>query len=313
MPYSTVDEIRDSGLARPIPIYSTHTTRKRFPIVGTSLDYFEFRQFRLAQGNSLVTIGDCVIGAAVAQELGVGVGESLLSDSNNVVNLAGQYPLKMIIRGVLEPTQTPDDWAVFVDLKTSWIIDGLGHGHNDVTKIEDEEMVVRGDDGSIMATPAVLPYLEITDANMDSFHFHGELDDFPISSVIAVAANEKNQTILEGRFVGSEDAQIVSPRLVIEELMDLVFKVKRFFDANAVLIAVSTFCLLSLVVLLSLRLRQREMETMFKLGCSRGTILRLLIGEMGLIFLVSGGLVGLAVWSINSVANDVVQSLLIGS
>ena len=39
----------------------------------------------------------------------------------------------MKVVGVLSPVATPDDEAVFVDVKTAWVIAGLAHGHDDVT------------------------------------------------------------------------------------------------------------------------------------------------------------------------------------
>ena len=69
--------------------------------------------------------------------------------------------------------------------------------------------------------------------------------------------------------------------------MGMLFEVKRFFDVNVVLVAVATTLFLLLVILLSLRLRQREMETMFKLGCSRLTIFRLQAAELGIILTAS--------------------------
>ena len=109
---------------------------------------------------------------------------------------------------------------------------------------------------------------------MASFHFHGDTGDFPITALIADAPDEKNETILEGRYRADDlEAQLVRPPHEIRELMALVFQVKRFFDANAILVAIATLALLGLVVMLSLKLRAREMETMFRLGCSRGTML----------------------------------------
>ncbi len=92
----------------------------------------------------------------------------------------------------------------------------------------------------------------------------------------------------------------------------MVFRVKQFFDANALLIAISTLMLLVLVVLLSMKLRDREMETMFKLGCSRGTIVMLQVAEMAIVFLISAVLVSIAVWLTWQISGDLVQSLLLG-
>ena len=150
--------------------------------------------------------------------------------------------------------------------------------------------------------------------NIGSFHFHGNVDDFPITSVIVVAKNVKDETILQGRYEsGTSEVQFARPAVVVRELMSMVFRVNQFFNANAILIAISTALLLLLVVLLSLRLRQREMETMFKLGCSRGTIAMLQIGEMGIIFGVALILLAFAVWGVWLISGDVVESLLVNS
>ena len=58
----------------------------------------------------------------------MGVGGHVVSSPESVFDLAGVYPLKMAVVGVLAPTHTPDDDAVFVDVKTAWVIAGLAHG-----------------------------------------------------------------------------------------------------------------------------------------------------------------------------------------
>ena len=310
IPFSEVADIESTGWAKGIPIYAKFTA-DRNPVVGTTLDYFEFRKLELASGDSLIQIGDCVLGSGVAEKLGLAPGDKLLTDSMNVVSIAA-YPLKMHVRGVLEKSNSPDDWTVFVDVKTAWIIDGIGHGHQNLEDEDDDKLLLKSDD-KIVASAAVLPYTEITDANIDSFHFHGENKDFPITSVIAVPFDQKGETILMGRYRNAGSAtQIVVPRNVIQELMNLVFRVKRFFDANAILIAISTFLLLLLIVYLSTKLRHREMETMFKIGASRNTVALLQIGELAIVFLASGVLVVVAVYFLRQFSGDIIQSLLIG-
>jgi len=77
------------------------------------------------------------------------------------------------------------------------------------------------------------------------------------------------------------------PTQVVEDLMGIVFKVKRFFDVNAILVTLSAGLFLSLVLALSLRLRQREIQTMFKLGCNRLTTAGLLFFELAIIITMS--------------------------
>ena len=59
--------------------------------------------------------------------------------------------------------------------------------------------------------------------------------------------------------------------------------------------------LLALVILLSLRLRRREMEVLFRLGCSRGLMVRLQLVEWGTLLAASAGLA----WMLAKVAASV--------
>jgi putative ABC transport system permease protein len=67
-----------------------------------------------------------------------------------------------------------------------------------------------------------------------------------------------------------------------------VFQVKRFFDTSFGLMMLVCLLFVSIIVLLSLKIRRREMETMYRMGCSRGTMICLQGLEW--IFLASGGL-----------------------
>jgi putative ABC transport system permease protein len=265
---SDVAAINGSGLALAIPILAKHTARG-FPIVGTSLEYFDFRGLRVARGAGLARVGDCVLGAAAAEKLGLEPGDKLMSDPENVFDLAGSYPINLRVQGVLAPSGTADDGAIFADYKTEWIILGLMHGHQDVGTAA-PDMLLGRDAGNVTASAAVLPFQEITDDNIILFHTHGDEQAYPVSAIIVVPRDTKSATILRGRYQDPKAAvQLLDPRQVISETLDLVFRVKRFFDAQALLAGGAMALLMALVALLSLRLRRGEMETMFKIGCAR--------------------------------------------
>jgi putative ABC transport system permease protein len=263
-----VAAINQSGLALGIPILEKHSARG-FPIVGTSLEYFNFRGLRIAQGEGLTRVGDCVLGATAAEQLKLKPGDKLMSDPENVFDLAGSYPINMHVKGILAPAGTADDGAIFTDYKTEWVVLGLMHGHQDVTMV-DPNLLIGRDATNVTASAAVLPFQEITDDNLILFHTHGDEATFPVSAIIIVPRDTKSATILRGRYEDQKaTVQLLVPKQVISETLDLVFRVKRFFDAQALLVGVATALLLALVVLLSLRLRRGEMETMFKIGCAR--------------------------------------------
>ncbi len=306
------DAIRASGLAEPLPLFCRFTARGR-PLVGTSVDYFGFRALQLSAGRNFVRIGECVLGSRVADELGLAPGDMLLSDRENVIDIAGLYPLRMKVCGVLARNGSPDDSAVFTDLKTAWIIQGLGHGHQDLQTETDPGLVLGSEAGNVVASAAVLPFTEITPENIGSFHFHGDRETFPLTAIIANSPDEKSATILAGRYPAQDGTiQLVMPRQATDELLGMVFQTERFFLANAVLIAISTGLLMGLVALLSRRLRQDELDTMFRIGCSRGIVAWLLAGEFLVVFLLAAILLLLSTGLVQRFASDVVQRLVVG-
>ena len=308
---AAAQRIEDSGLALPIPIYSRFKARSH-PIVGTTLDYFDFRGLKFASGRALAMLGECVVGAEAARELGLKPGGSLVSSPENLFDLAGVYPLKMKVAGVLEKTHTSDDLAVFVDLKTAWVIQGLGHGHEDVTQLTDPTLVLERSGSNVAATAKLFHYTEISEDNIDSFHFHGNTDVYPITAVIAVPSDEKSGTILQGRYLAqAETQQILRPEEVIAGLLQNIFRIKNVLDAVVSVVALATIMAIVLVFALSLRLRQREIETIFKMGCSRLTIAKLLTAEILIIVIFSGVLCGLLLLVVGHYTNDLVRMLFI--
>lgn len=309
---AATEQVIESNLAAPVPVYARYQARG-FPIVGTTLDYFEFRQLDIAQGRPLAVLGDCVIGAAVARELGLKPGDSLVSSPETVFDLAGVYPLKMKVVGVLRESHASDNLAVFVDLKTAWVIEGLGHGHEDVTKTRDQSVIFDRSSDNVVANAKLMQFTEITAANIDAFHFHGDPKIYPITAVIALPNDEKSGTILRGRYLQAEASyQIVEPDDVIDGLLENIFRIKNVLDAVIVVVGFATVLAIVLVFSLSLRLREREISTIFKLGCSRMTIARLLASEIAIILLISSTLCVAIMWLTNIYSNDLVRALFIG-
>ncbi|MBN2559767.1 MAG: hypothetical protein JXQ75_02390 [Phycisphaerae bacterium] len=281
-----VEAIWSSGLGTPIPLHLRFTARKH-PIVGTTLEYFEFRGLRAARGTLPLELGQTVLGATAAAELQLGPGDHLFSDQESLYDITKTYPLKMHVVGVLEESGSPDDQAVFVDVKTAWIIEGITHGHQDVVKAADDAVILRRTEDTVTTSDAIIEYNEVTPENIASFHTHGAGGELPLSAIIFVPADPKSATLLKARYNLSEANRMLVPEDVVDELMGLVFRIKRFFDANFALITASTVLFIVLVVLLSRRIRKREMETMYKIGCSRMMAFWLQAAELVIVLVMS--------------------------
>jgi len=290
--YAQATRIAESGLAEPIPLYVRFHSREH-PIVGTTLEYFGFRGLRFAAGRGMAVLGECVVGARVARALGVGPGEAVVSSPESVFDIAGVYPLRLRVVGVLAPAHTPDDLAIFTDVRTAWIIEGLGHGHQDLAAPEAASAVLAREGDAITANASVVQYNEITEENIDSFHFHGDLGGYPITAAIAVPQGEKSGVLLMGRYQGEEEsAQIVRPIAVMNELLDTILTVQSYAIAAILIVATATLATASLVFLLSLRLRRREIETMVKIGGSRGSVAAVLASEVVVVLALGVALAG---------------------
>lgn len=60
------ESLTATDLGYSIPIFSAFRARS-FPIVSTTLDYLNFRELTIREGRNLSFVGDCVVGALVAE------------------------------------------------------------------------------------------------------------------------------------------------------------------------------------------------------------------------------------------------------
>ena len=285
--YRDVQSISASGLAEAIPLHLRYDARGH-RIVGTTPEYLGFRGLEVAEGRSFAILGECVLGSAAARSLGAGVGDAVLSSPAGAFDVAGSFPLKMRVVGVLGASDTADDEAVLVDLKPAWVIAGPAHGHDDVTVPGAESGVLSRSDDNVVANASVLSYTEITPDNISGFHFHGAPDAFPVDAVIAVPNDRKSGVVLRGRYAESDgEVQMVVPRAVVDDLVETMFSVRDAIFAVSIGLGLATIATAILVFALSIRVRRRELDTMRKIGASGGRMRAVLGTEVLLVVLSS--------------------------
>ncbi len=283
LPYSACDSLRDTSLAEAIPLHLRFHAQGA-PIVGTELEYFDFRHLHLAEGRMITRLGDCVAGARAARSQGLHAGGSVYSSPEQVFDLAGIYPLKMRVTGILAPSGTSDDDAIFVDVKTTWLIQGLGHGHDDLVKPENAAAVLNKDkNGQVVANASVHLFNEVTDANIASFHFHGDPAEFPIHAMVLLPHDAKSEAILTGRYQGSKEVRIIRPRDVLEGLLSALFQAEGLIVVALAVVGAAAAAVAALVFSLSFRLRRREFATLAEVGVGQGSLLLAKVFEIILV------------------------------
>lgn len=298
LPFGTVAELRKNPSAAVIPLHVRFVAQGA-PIVGTELDYFTFRGLRIAAGRQIVRLGDCVVGANLARKRQLQPGGHVFSTPELAFDMAGVYPLKMRVMGVLTPNGTPDDDAIFVDLKTSWLIEGRSHGHDDLQK--DESVILAQEDHNVVGNAAVRMFNEVTDANIASFHFHGDLATYPISAVILLPKSAKAEALLAGQFTRSKDKQLIRPQDEMEALLAQLVRLEGFAASALLLTATAALFVTALVFALSFRLRRREFQTLEDVGVSHRSLFTVKVLEIAFIG-VAAAAIGLLLLSVASLA-----------
>jgi putative ABC transport system permease protein len=298
---ATSEEVWDSGLGIPAPLHTVFTVEGA-RVVGTTLDYLDMRGLAPAEGRVFATLGEVVLGASAAARLGVGVGDTVVSDPENLFDLDGAYPLEMSVVGLLPPTGSPDDDAILTDIKTAWIIAGIGHGHDDI--------VAQGENFAA-ASASVVQFARITEDNIDSFHFHGDPASYPVTAVMVQPHDARSETILRGRYLVAEGpVQAVVPADVIDALVARLLRIAALIDAVTLVVGVAAALALGLALFLSWRLRAPEMRTAFALGAGRATIARMALAEVALVLIGAALLAAPLVIGLQSNADTIAARLI---
>ena len=278
-----------------LPMHVRFTARGA-PVVATGIEYLQRRGLVVEDGRLFAKMGECVLGADAARRLKLGEGDTLGSDQIEAYDLTSPASIRMRVVGVLAPTGTIDDGAVFVDLETAWLLEGIAHGHQEATTIEREDLLIGRTDDHVALSGAVVPEQDVTSADAGSFHIHADRADLPLTAALVFPDSDKTSTILRTAINASPDRQAVEPTRVIDELMAFVVRVRMVFDGLAIVLGLSTLALIGLISALSYRVREEEIRTLTEIGCARFSVARLFGYELGAILLLGAGVAAGLVW-----------------
>jgi len=305
-----MESLRESGLAKVIPLHIRYHAQEA-PVVGTSLDYFAFRGLKVARGTMITRLGDCVLGSRLARRRGLHPGGALPTSPEQVFDIAGVYPVMMRITGVLAESHSADDDAVFVDVKTAWLIEGIAHGHEDVVKSSDAGTVLERKDGNVAATNAVRMFTEVTAENLGSFHLHGDPLSFPLTAVIALPNDARAQAVLLGRYQNPPDAvQLVRPVEQMDALLASLFQAERLTLLLLVTLGTAVLVIAALVFALSFKMRRREFDTLEEIGVARGNVALVKFFEVVLVGVAAASIVASVWWLVKAAGAALVRILL---
>jgi putative ABC transport system permease protein len=255
----------------PLSLGDTH---RGFAVLGTNGDYFHhYRYMRdhgleLATGRVFEDIYDAVLGADVAAELGLRVGEPLVVAHGAVdadFTQHGDKPFRVV--GILRKTGTPVDRTVHVSLA------GLEAIHLDW------QSGMRMPGAAVSADEA--RRRDLTPRNITAF---------------LVGLDSRTAVFHVQRFVNEyrrEPLLAILPGVVLQELWDAIGVAERALFSVSALVALVGLCGMVTALLTGLNERRREMAVLRSVGARPRHVLTLIAGE-ALALAVAGMVLGVA-------------------
>lgn len=305
----------DPRLAFALPVQQGDSFRG-FPTTATLPEFFEKFQpergepFRFAQGGPLKDTFDVVLGAEAAAGTGLSVGDKLFithgvprrsheptpgdtpataaanhdhdhdqphAAQSADVHIHDEHPFTVV--GILEPTASPHDRAVFITLDASWV------AHADD---------LRQQEASGSGKPAEEP----TPANLRP-------DEKLITGIyLAVRGREDAELpplvpVLFSELRKDGSLTVALPGQQILTLFRIVGNIDRIILAIAAAVMVSSSIAIMLAIYNSMNERRRQIAVLRVLGASKGRIFALILSESAVIGLL-GSAAGVAFCAVGS-------------
>ncbi|MGE0534644.1 MAG: ABC transporter permease [Pirellulales bacterium] len=252
------------------------TTREMF----TKLEYAAGRKYEFAQGRNFLQTGffEAVIGSAVARQTGLKLGDSFMPTHGVSENEDGHvHEDKFKVVGILEPTGTPNDRALFINIEGFFLLEGHAKGpgvpHAAETAHDDHH----------------------DHAGHDHHHHHHEPlpeDQREVTAILVVMKNDLFAASLAQKINEGVQAQSVAPTREIQLLMEEIVRPVEWlllFLTSTVVVVAGIGILVSIYN--SMNDRQHDIAVMRALGARRGTVMAIVLLE-SLLLALGGGLVG---------------------
>jgi putative ABC transport system permease protein len=274
------------GYAIPIAVGDTY---RSLPVVGTTSEYFRLFHptvdgpFELAEGELFDADFEVVVGARAAEITGLSIGDriALTHGSGENAHLHTEYPFEVV--GILEPTASPHDRALFITLESSWII----HAH-------DRRIALGGAEDDLATAE------DVSDEDRLITGIYAKVATRPGRGVSAAMQSVQNQLRAD------TSINVAQPATEVSRLFSIVSNIDQVFLGMAAVVMLSSGIAIMLAMYNSAEQRRRQIAILRVLGCSRPRIFGLVMTESAIIGLI-GAAVGIVV---STVATDVVAGIM---
>lgn len=239
------------------------------PVMGTDMAFFESFQpaqgvgWSLRSGAYFAAPFEIVLGADAASRLGLDLGDSISLEHGAPRTQGGHThsEFAFTVVGVLEPTGTAHDRAMFTSLESSWIL----HAHDRREAIFGHGIVTGIDD--------------LIDEDMKITAVYASLGDrkAALVQVLSSLRRDPNWTV-------------ANPSDTVGGLFSIVSNIDQVLLAMAVAVMLSSGVSILLALYNSMEQRRRQIAVIRVLGASRARVFGMVLTESAIIGLIGGAI-----------------------
>lgn len=246
----------------PVSLGDSHRGHR---VIATTRDYFSYLKYgdnyslAFKTGRSFQDLTDVVLGAGAADELGYTIGTSLFvahGSGESLGKIHDDFAFKVV--GILEPTGTPIDHALFMSLESYELIH-LGWQSGTRT-FSLKNIDLKSLPSNLLRPKTITAAYVGLNSPLGIFQFQRDILNFPAEAISAVI-----------------------PSLALAELWSLLDIVEQAFKILGWLVVFISLISITTMALASLDARNREMTIYRALGASPWFLVRLIILESTLV------------------------------
>lgn len=256
-------------MAVPISVGDSY---RSYRIVGTNHNIIELYAAELASGQLWKNDFEVTIGATLAEELGLKVGEEFFSSHGFVSDGMNEHtdtePFKVV--GILAPNGSVVDQLILTNTQSIWAVHAGHEDHESEPMADSSAIAVEHDHDNLLAHP-----------------------DEEITSVLLQFSKRNMQTLSLGRNINENtDMMAASPAYEINRLYSMMGAGEQLLRLVAGVIIFVSGLSIFIALFDSLRDRRYELALMRVMGATKDKLFILIILE-GLILAVLGYVIGI--------------------
>jgi putative ABC transport system permease protein len=312
IPLSEAERLkRHPQIRQAIPI-SLGDTYRRFRIVGTEPAYLEKFRAEYAAGNVWQDSMQAVMGATVARETGLGIGDTFIGAHGLMPGGHDHADKPYTIVGVLQPTGAVLDRLIVTSLESVWDVhadhDDHAHEDNEHNHAEDDRHDEHKNHEHEGHDHAEHDHAEHDHGEHDHNHdsqnhahdkhdqeAHGDTDASREVTALLVTYSNRAAALSFPRMINQQtQMQAASPAFEMARLVDLIgIGTDTAFLFAGFLLSVALASVL-IGLLNSIRERRYDLAVFRTLGASRGKVMSLVLIE-GMMIAIIGSIAGLLI------------------